>query len=125
MISESFQYCGITSTNVEKYHQTLRNILNNSTNPTNIKVEPQEEDECLFRDIFLTNVCFDETDEKTDSEDEDEVRSDDYEESSDISSIYSDDGEPDIQESKESASKSINSPSISKMSSCNPSKVLR
>ena len=125
MISESFQYCGITSTNVEKYHQTLRNILNTSTNPTNITVEPQEEDECLFRDIFLTNVCFDETDEKTDSEDEDEVRSDDYEESSDITSIYSDDGEPNIQESKESASKSINSPSISKISSCNPSKVLR
>jgi hypothetical protein len=124
-ISESFQYCGITSTNVEKYHQTLKKILNTSTNPINITVEPQEEDECLFRDVFLTNVCFDETDEKTDSEDEDEPRSDDDEESSDISSIYSDDGEPDIQESKESASKSINSPSISKISSCNPSKVLR
>ncbi len=47
------------------------------------------------------------------------------EESSDISSIYSDDGEPDIQESKESASKSINSTSVSKISNCNPSKVLR
>ena len=52
--AQSFEYCGITSTNVEKYHTVLQTMLKTKISSSNLTIENQEEDEELISDVFIT-----------------------------------------------------------------------
>ena len=69
-ITKSFQYCGLTSNNVDEYNGALKNILLKHTVPVNISVESKEKDEELFYDAFVHN------DDDNDDESEDYSDSD-------------------------------------------------
>ena len=44
-IDKSFEYCGLTSSNQDKYHSKLKKILTTNIVPANVSIETKEVDE--------------------------------------------------------------------------------
>jgi hypothetical protein len=91
-IAKSFQYCGLTSSKIEDYHKVLKDMINTNIVAPSTTIDIQAPDVMLFNDVFLPEDAHEdlnEDDGPIDFDEEDDC-------GSDVSSIYSDDGEPDM-----------------------------
>jgi len=51
-ISKSFEYCGLTSSNVDIYHTVLKTMLQTQVVSPSTTIETAEADENIFNDMF-------------------------------------------------------------------------
>ena len=94
-ISKSFEYCGLSSSNV------IKTMLRTQVVAPSTTIETAQADENIFNDIFLTEHAHDtanESEEESEENDDSNLIDNLSENESDISSISSDDGEPFLEE---------------------------
>ena len=106
-MSKSFEYCGLTSSNVESYHMVLKTMLRTQVVAPSPTIETAQADENRFNDIFLTEHAHDtanESEEESEENDDSNLIDNTSESESDISSIRSDDGEPFLEEPRRALS---------------------
>jgi hypothetical protein len=106
-ISKSFEYCGLTSSNVDSYHTVLKTMLQTQVVAPSKTIETAEADENILSDIFLTEHAHETANEsEEESEENDNLNLIDNlnESESDLSSISSDDGEPFFEEPRSALS---------------------
>ena len=106
-ISKSFEYCGLTSSNVDSYHTVLKTMLQTQVVAPSKTIETAEADENIFSDIFITEHAHEtanESEEESEENDNWNLIDNLNESESDISSISSDDGEPFFEEPRSALS---------------------